>query len=76
MNKLDELDVNVTVAIRKVEEAQTELAHAELAIAKATSWSTKHNESAGTPNRAIKAIAEVAFSLLVFCAQVQIHMRL
>lgn len=37
MNKLDELNANVTAAIRKVEEAQTELAHAELAIAKATS---------------------------------------
>ena len=37
MNKIDELNANVTAAIRKVEEAQTELAHAELAIAKATS---------------------------------------
>jgi len=37
MNKLDEFNTNVTSAIRKVEEAQTELAHAELAIAKATS---------------------------------------
>ena len=37
MNKLNELNANVTAAIRKVEEAQTELAHAELAIAKATS---------------------------------------
>ncbi len=37
MNKLDQLNVNVTAAIRKVEDAQGELAHAELAIATATS---------------------------------------
>ena len=37
MNKLDKLNVDVTVAIRRVEEAQNELAHAELAIAKVTS---------------------------------------
>ena len=36
MNKLDELNANVTEAIRKVEEAEGELAHAELAIATAT----------------------------------------
>lgn len=35
--KIDELNSNVTSAIRKVEEAEGELAHAELAIATATS---------------------------------------
>ena len=34
--KMDQLNGNVTRAIRKVEEAQQELAHAELAIATAT----------------------------------------
>jgi len=37
VNTLDELNANVIVAIRKVEEAQAEVAHAELAIATATS---------------------------------------
>lgn len=36
MNKIDELNANVTSAVRKVLEAEAELAHAELAIATAT----------------------------------------
>ena len=37
MSNVNQLNLNVTVAIRRVEEAQQKLAHAELAIAIATS---------------------------------------
>jgi len=46
MNRLDRLNMEVTAAIHKVDEAQTELAHAELAIAKATSPTSREGRIA------------------------------
>ena len=56
MNKLDELNTNVTAAIRKVEEALTALAHAELAMAIATATSPNSLEGQIARRGAIRAI--------------------